>query len=50
MIPELQDPKVRRALALASDRNYVTDMVTKRLSFPRYLPSQRLPTGRQGLL
>lgn len=34
MIPELQDPKVRRALALAIDRNYVTDMVTKRGELP----------------
>ena len=34
MIPELQDPKVRRALALAIDRNDVTDMVTKRGELP----------------
>ncbi len=29
-IPELQDPRVRRALALAIDRNYIVDTITKR--------------------
>ncbi len=41
MIPELQDPKVRRALALAIDRTYITDMVTKRGEVPAdtFLPA-----------
>lgn len=29
-VPELQDPRVRRALALAVDRNYIVDTITKR--------------------
>lgn len=41
-IPELQDPKVRRALALAIDRNYIVDTITKRGETPA---DTFMPTG-----
>lgn len=41
-IPELQDPKVRRALALAIDRNYIVETITKRGETPA---DAFMPTG-----
>lgn len=40
-IPELQDPKVRRALALALDRQYIVDAITKKGEVPAdtFIPS-----------